>query len=99
MAGVTILGCTREHIVDVALGTFGVGVRASQRECGEAVVKGGRLPGRGRVTRRAAGPILAAMTIIFGMAGIAVRRRSLEFKISMALAANHVYMFACQLEN
>ena len=99
MAGVTILGCAREHIVDVALGTFGVGVRASQRERGEAVIKGGGLPGRGRVAGRAVGPILAAVTIIFGMAGIAVRGRSLEFKISMALAADHVYMFACQLEN
>lgn len=79
MAGITIFGCAHEHAVDVAFSTGGIDVRASQREGGQVVIEGGRLPGRGGVTCRAVRSILAAVMIVGRMAGITSCGRAFEF--------------------
>lgn len=49
MAGVAILGCASKDVVDMTLGACGVDVFAGQREGGQVVIKGGRLPCGGGV--------------------------------------------------
>ena len=69
MARVTILGGTLEFTVDVALNALRGNVRAGQLESRQVVVKSGRFPGRGGVTRTAVRAIRASVRI-FGLVAV-----------------------------
>jgi len=94
----TVLRCTFEHSVDVALSASHVEVRACQLECGPIVIEGGRLPAPRRVTLRAVGAELTVVCIVFAVAIHAVLWRALKELVGMALGARCVRMLPDQLE-
>ena len=99
MAGDTFLGCAYEHAVDVTCSTCCVDVRSGQREGGQVVIEGGRLPGCGRVTGSAVRSILAAVTVIGCMAGKAGCGCAFELHILMTACTGNSCMLAGQLED
>ena len=96
MAAGTSLGGALEDIVDMALSTGHAGVRAGQFEGRKIMIKGGRLPGCGRVT---GGTNLAKGSVMLILVtGNTTRRRALEDIIDMALGAGHAGVRTSQLE-
>ncbi len=99
MAGNTFLGCAYEHAVDVALSTSDIDVRSCQREGGQVVIEGGRLPGCGGVTGSAVRSILAGVAVIGRVTCITSCGCAFEFHIFMASGAGNGCMLAGQLED
>jgi hypothetical protein len=99
MAGEAIFGRACKDIIDMTLGTGCADMRACQRESGQVVIKCRGLPSCGGVTSRTVCPILAAVAIIFSMAGIAQGGRSLELEIGMAFTARSSCVLTSQLED
>ena len=64
----------------------------------EGVIEGGGSPGCGGVTGRAIRAVLAAVTVIAGMAGETICRRTLEHIIDVALGTGRAGMLSCQRE-
>lgn len=97
--------CAVELTVNVASITGGADVRAGQREIGQVVIKGCRLPRRSRVTcvarmRELAGHVIRILYvfIITLVAGVALRRRVIILSVGMALSACHRDMGAGERE-
>ena len=98
MAGVTRFGRARKDTINVALSTGSVGVSAGQFESGKVMVKCGGLPGSSGVTGRAICAVLTAVTVILGMAGVTIFRRTSEYVIDMAIGTSRAAVLSGQRE-
>ena len=78
MAGGALFGCAFENAIEMTLAALQRGVFALQWKCTFRMIEGGRLPIVRRVTAPTAGPELALMGVVFGMAGGTVLRGLLE---------------------
>lgn len=85
VTGRTCRGSTRIRAVLMTGGTVCLCMRTRQWEGGAAVVKGGRLPVCGGMAGGAICSVLAAVSVILCMAGIANCGRALEDLVGMAL--------------
>jgi hypothetical protein len=100
--GVTGDACSREPAVNTAgmtLRTAQAGMRTGQRESRAGMVKTGRFPAAGGMAGTAARPELTAMSILPGMAGIAVGRCALEDAVDMTTRAGRIDVLTCQFES
>ena len=64
----------------------------------EGVIKSSGSPGCGGVTGRAIRAVLAAVTVIAGMAGVTICRRTLKDVVDMALGTSRAGMLSGQRE-
>ena len=78
---------------------FQVGMAASQREVGTAVIKRGIIPIIGRMTGRAIRTELPVMLIILLMAGEAICGRVFEHIVDMTLLAFNISMLTFKFES
>ena len=99
MAGNTCFGCAYEYAIGMTVGTGDIDMSPGQRECGQVVIEGGRLPGCGGMAGTAIRSILAAVMVIGRMAGITSCRCAFELKIFMATSAENGGVRACQLKD
>jgi hypothetical protein len=99
MAGITIRRRTLELPVDMAGRTGSVLVLAGQRESRCAVVKSHILPAAGYMTGTAIRAKLPVMGIPGSMAGITIRRCTLELSIRMAGGAGNILVLTPQRES
>lgn len=98
MAGIAILWGTLEHLVDMALLTFHIGMAGFQLEIGQVVIKGYIFPIGWRMTQTAIFTETAIMFIVRTMAGNTCLRRALIFARCMAVFAIYPGVLANQFE-
>jgi hypothetical protein len=88
----TIAGCAFEYSIHVTTQTGHINMLPCQLESGQIVVENGRFPTGGGMAGATIFSELTAMCILPGMAGIAVRCRSLKDVINMATQAGNFDM-------
>lgn len=97
MAGSTLLRRSLKYIIRMAIHAAGGYVCPGQFECCQVVVKGSIRPVGGVVAGFAGDSKSTLVFIFLGMAGVAVRRCTLE-TLGVAALAGHFHVFTPQLE-
>jgi hypothetical protein len=92
MAGIAGAGCTFEDPIGMTTCAGHIDMLSCQLESGQIVVENGRFPTGGGMAGATIFSELTAMCILAGMAGIAVRCRSLKDVINMATQAGNFNM-------